>query len=770
VTAAATADLLDIRLRSAVPGRERWESPALLGRPSLVAALENRLRGLAGLISAEGNPLTGRILIRYSPADDPGLRALVPLSFRAALAEVFGSDAQAPETLPPPEPPAPGSPVLGALVLLGGTLCLASIAVGATVASLPVLLGATAVTGALVAEPWRQAVAGQGRRRESARAARPAGSGERLQPLGDLLRYAGRYRRRLVLASTCSVLNKIFDLAPPLLVGVAVSVLSGGAAPLAALGLGSPSAQLGFVVVASCAVWILESIFERAYIRLWRGLSQDIQRDLRQEAYAHLQRVEAAILEEDTVGRLANVLGESISQIEVFFDDGANQVLQLTMDFLGGAAYFFLLAPGVAWIALLPIPFIVLGTLAYYEAAEPHVREVRRAAGRLSSRLTGNLSGIFTIRSFATEREEEERIRGLGSGYADAQAKAIKLYANFRPLVRVAILVSFAGTLIVGGRQVLAGRMSLGVYSLSLYLIQRLLWPFAYLGQAVDQLQRTAAAASSVFDLLAMPVEPEGGRLPLAPATLRGEILFDDVTFQYPNGNPVFRGVTLRLPAGTISAVVGVTGAGKTTLVKLLLRFYRPTAGRVLLDGVDTALFPVADLRRAIGVVGQDAFLFDGTVRENIAYGASGVGLEAIVRAARLAGAHDFIARLPTGYDTPVGERGAKLSGGQRQRVCIARALLEDPPILVFDEATSAVDSETEARIQATLREICAGKTTLLIAHRLSSVRIADQIYVLGDDGAVVEHGSMAELLDRRGRFWELWQAQGGISLDGRSG
>ena len=325
----------------------------------------------------------------------------------------------------------------------------------------------------------------------------------------------------------------------------------------------------------------------------------------------------------------------------------------------------------------------------------------------------------------------------------------------------MAILGGFLATLVVGGRMTIDGRLTVGTFSVLVFMTQRLLWPLTGLAETVDLYQRAMASTARVLDLLETPVSlaHEGRKLPRA--SVKGEIRFEGVSFSYPGRKPALDGVTLTIPAGTTAAFVGSTGSGKTTLTKLLLRFYDPQRGRVLLDGADIRGFDPRELRQAIGFVSQDTFLFHGTAKENIAYGDPGKPAAAVEAAARAAEAHGFLTALPQGYDTLVGERGQKLSGGQRQRLAIARAVLKDPPVLVLDEATSAVDNETEAAIQKSLDRIVVGRTTIMVAHRLSTIVKADMIFVL-EDGRVAESGRHAELIAKGGVYADLWRVQTG--------
>ena len=330
----------------------------------------------------------------------------------------------------------------------------------------------------------------------------------------------------------------------------------------------------------------------------------------------------------------------------------------------------------------------------------------------------------------------------------------------------MAIALGFAAILVYGGQQALAGELNVGVYSVLVFMTQRLLWPLTRLGRMLDQYQRAMASTARVLDLLDTRPRMQGGARELPVATVRGEVMLDRVEFSYrPSATgtsaAVLRDLSVEIHAGQTVAFVGATGAGKSTLIKLLLRFYDVDRGAVRLDGHDIRELDLADLRRAIGLVSQDVFLFHGTVRENIAYGSFDAAPERIIAAAQVAEAHEFIEALPDGYDTIVGERGQRLSGGQRQRISIARAILKDPPVLILDEATSSVDNETEAAIQRSLERIAIGRTTIIIAHRLSTVRNADRTFVLAQ-GRLVEDGTHDELVASGGIYASLWRVQTG--------
>jgi ATP-binding cassette, subfamily B, bacterial len=593
--------------------------------------------------------------------------------------------------------------------------------------------------------------------------ASPSSSGPATHPLQRLLRYSRRYRSQVWAASICSVLNKLFDLAPPVLIGMAVDIVVNRQSSLIA-DWGGPKELMGQLFVLSFltfVIWAFESIFEYAFDVLWRNLAQSIQHDIRLDAYGHLQDLELAYFEEQSTGSLLSILNDDVNQLERFLDSGANEILQLLTTVIAIGSTFMILAPGVAWMSMLPIPFIIWGSFAFQAKLAPRYADVRAKSGLVNSRLANNLSGITTIKSFTAEAYERDRVALESEAYRRSNRQAIKLSAAFVPLIRIVVLTGFTATLFLGGIEAANGRLSVGTYSFMVFIIQRLLWPLTSLGKTLDQYQRAMASINRLMGLLDTPIAILTGKTALPLADVRGAVTLDRITFGYANRPPVLSDLSLDIPAGKTIAIVGSTGSGKSTLVKLLLRLYEINGGRILIDDHDIRDLDLRDLRRCIGWVSQDVFLFHGTVAENIAYGSFDASQAAIVKAAQLAEAHDFIEALPDGYNTIVGERGQKLSGGQRQRLAIARALLKDPPILILDEATSAVDNETEAAIQKSLDVITQNRTTIAIAHRLSTIRRADIIYVM-EHGQWVESGQHEQLLAQNGLYAALWRVQSG--------
>ncbi|MDX1663986.1 MAG: ABC transporter ATP-binding protein [Candidatus Promineifilaceae bacterium] len=587
-------------------------------------------------------------------------------------------------------------------------------------------------------------------------------------PLIRLWHYASGYQGEIMLASLYSVLNKLFDLAPPILIGFALDVVTNQENSfLGELGIVDVSDQLWVLVALTVVAWALESAFQYLYQVRWRNLSQVLQHELRVDAYRHVQDLELAYFEDRSTGGLMAILNNDINQLERFFDIGANQILQVLTTVIVVGSLFLGAAPAIGWLTLLPMPLIIWGSIRFQKRIAPRYAAVREQVSALNSQLSNNLSGIATVKSYTAEAYEAERIREESGRYLETNRQAINLSSAFVPLIRMAIMVGFIAILLLGGRQVIAGELNVGVYSTLVFMTQRLLWPLTRLGDTLDLYQRAMASTHRALDLLQTEPEITSGPLSLPTEQVRGEVLFDDVTFIYRGDKrPVLRNLTLHVPAGQTAAIVGATGAGKSTIIKLLLRFYDVQEGQVCLDGHDLRTLQLDDLRDAIGFVSQDVYLFHGTVRENIAYGSFEATMEEIVEAARVAEAHDFIMSLPNGYDTIVGERGQKLSGGQRQRISIARAVLKDPPVLVLDEATSAVDNETEAAIQRSLERLVVDRTTIVIAHRLSTVRNANRIFVL-DEGELHEQGRHEELVEANGLYAALWRVQTGERFRG---
>ncbi len=581
-------------------------------------------------------------------------------------------------------------------------------------------------------------------------------------PIVRLFRYTKPFRKELLIATLFSISNKLLDLAPPVLIGAAVDiVVRREDSVFAAFGITDLMDQIYVLGVITFIIWFGESLFEYLYKIRWRGLAQEIQHSLRLDCYSHLQDLELEYFEERQTGGLMAVLNNDINQLERFLDTGFNDLIQISTTVVAISGMFFVLSPEVALVGFIPIPLIIIFSIKYQKYLEKRYVRMRETVGIMNAKLSNNLTGISTIKSYTNQKLEINRISEASGKYKSSNIDVIKLSSAFSPLIRMIIVMGFLAMLIMGGQLTLNGEIEVAAYSVLIFLIQRLLWPLTRLGETFDLYQRAMASTARALDLLDTKTKIITGDKPVNGDHTKGEIVVKNVTFNYKSRAAVLQNLDFKIESGQTVGFVGATGAGKSTVLKLLLRFYDPSEGSVIFDGTDIREFKLNDYRKVIGFVPQDAFLIDGTIRENILYGDPDAKMDAVIHAAQIAEIYDFIEELPEGFDTLVGERGQKLSGGQRQRISIARAILKDPPVLIFDEATSSVDNETEAAIQRSLEKITLDRTTILIAHRLSTIKHADTIYVL-DSGKIIEKGTHDELLEIDSYYRTLWNVQTG--------
>ena len=608
--------------------------------------------------------------------------------------------------------------------------------------------------------------------------------------------YGRNHVPEFVLGLVASVVARTLDLLPPLLLGIAVDAVFLNRRPYALplvpdawVPIGAEP-QLWFTTAVVAGAFGVGAVFH--YVRNWgwNAFAQHVQHAVRVDTYDHMQRLDMAFFEDKQTGELLSVLSNDVNRLERFLNDGMNSASRLALMIVGIAAILFWLNPVLAVVALLPVPLIGLFTYYFVKSIQPKYAEVRSTVGQVNSRLENNLGGIGVIKSATTEPYESDRVEDVSQDYFDANWDAIETRITFFPALRLLAGIGFTVTFVLGGLWViqgaafpLPGGLAPGEFVTVILYTQRFIWPMAQFGQIINMYQRARASSERVFGLM-----DEAGRLDEAadaPAleVTEGRVEYDGVTFGYddgPDGDDagddgssdggadsaddaplVLDEVSFAAEGGETLALVGPTGAGKSTALKLLLRLYDVDEGSIRIDGQDVRTVSVASLRRSIGYVSQDTFLFFGTVRDNIAYGRFDATDEEIEDAARAAEAHRFVSNLPDGYDTMVGERGVKLSGGQRQRIAIARAVLRDPDILVLDEATSDVDTETEMLIQRSLDRLTEDRTTISVAHRLSTIKDADTIVVL-EDGQVAERGTHEELLAADGLYANLWGVQAG--------
>ncbi len=583
------------------------------------------------------------------------------------------------------------------------------------------------------------------------------------QPMMRLFRYLKKFRSDIIFATNSSITNKVLDLMPPLLVGWIIDTVSGNTPLWIIKVLGNADAWTNATFIAFLVVLIfgLESFFEWLYKRSFMRLAQKVQHDLRMDAYNKLQSREIAYFEEQRTGNLMSILNNDINQLERFLNTSFNDIVQLLTLFIFATFVLWNVSWELALIGMLPIPCILIGSFFYQKKIAPRYQKVREAVGHLSSRLENNISGILVIKSFTAEKFESQRVEAVSNQYKEVNYDAIKLSAAFVPLIRMFIAIGLAAVMLIGSYWILSGNGKLTVGELTFFamMIQRILWPVTRLGQVFDEYERARASARRVFGLMDAPNAIPDPTEPQNIQGIQGSVHLDKVSFSYHPDMPILHEVDLPIKAGETIGLAGTTGAGKTTLIKLLLRLYDVDSGSIKIDGIDIRQINKHELRRHIGLVSQDVYLFHGSIFENIAYGMDAVTEDEVVQAATQAQLHDFIISLPNSYQTLVGERGIKLSGGQRQRLSIARAILKNAPILILDEATSSVDTETERAIQENLHQLTQGRTALIIAHRLSTIRHANRIIILSG-GGIVEQGTHEDLLQQNGIYADLWNVQ----------
>ena len=585
-------------------------------------------------------------------------------------------------------------------------------------------------------------------------------------PFKRLLKYMSPHKGTIRLATLCSVLNKIWDLAPPLLIGLAVDVVvQREESFLAGLGIEDAWHQLILLSVLTFFIWGLESLFEYFYGVLWRNLAQTVQHELRLETFSHVQKQGMGWFDERQKGDVLAILNDDINQLERFLDKGANDLLQVTTTVIVVGAVFLAISWEVALFAVLPIPVIIWGSFLYQRSLEPRYAEVRNTAGRLNALLENDLSGMSTIQSFTAEDRELKRVEDLSNEYRNANKKAIRLSVAFVPMIRMAILCGFTATLLLGGWFTLEGVLAIGAYSVLVFMTQRLLWPLTRLGETFDLYQRAMASSTRVLDVLSSPTEIiQGDYTPGAEDIAKSDIELKGVGFAYTGRENVFEGLNLTIKSNETTGIVGATGSGKTTLIRLLLRFAEPKAGNIEWAGRALPEWDLSTLRSSMSLVDQHITLFPTSILENIRYGNPEASDEEVKAAGLVAEASNFIEELPDSWGTLVGEGGHRLSGGQRQRIAIARAVLKDAPVLILDEATSAVDNETEAALQRSISKISSDRTAIIIAHRLSTIRNAERIIVL-ENGEIIEDGTHEDLVAKRGTYARMWAVQTGSSL-----
>ncbi len=578
--------------------------------------------------------------------------------------------------------------------------------------------------------------------------------------LKDLYKYAQENEAKVKRGILYSVLNKLFDLAPPVLIGIAIDiVVEGSESFIGNFGFEDKRQQLIILAFITFVIWGFESIFDYVASVTWRNIAQDLQHSMRTETFSKTLDLDLSFFENKSSGRLMAILNDDVNQMENFLNEAANRLIQTATTVIVIGATFLYISPLVAIFAFIPIPVIVFGSYKFVQRIGERYSKIRNNVESLNAHLSNSITGILTVKSFNREKKEYKRIDLASDEVKTANYDAIKLSAAFIPIIRVAILFGFTATLLIGGFLALDGQIKVGMYSVMLFITQRLLWPLTELGMIFDSFQKAMASFRRIMNLRNTNPTINDGETELLK--LENKISFENLNFEYVKNFPVLKNINIEIKKGKTTAIVGSTGSGKSTLIKLILRFYEKNSGKILFDDHEIESLSLESIRNKIGLVSQDVFLFEGSVFENIAYGNIDANSEQVWNAAKLSESDRFINELPDKENTIVGERGQKLSGGQRQRISIARAILKNPEILILDEATSAVDNETEAAIQESLETLKEGRTVIAIAHRLSTIRNADLIYVL-EDGLIVEEGTHDQLLGNNNVYAKLWDVQTG--------
>jgi ATP-binding cassette subfamily B protein len=595
------------------------------------------------------------------------------------------------------------------------------------------------------------------------------------RPLWQLFqRYGHGSRRWFVLGILASIGTRFASLVPPVLLGVAIDGIFGEEpftlplVPESVLpGPEAEMAQFWLVIGLMAVAMIGQALLNFVRMSSLNLFSHRVKHEVRTATYQRMQRLDMEFFNEVQTGELMSILSNDTNRLELFLDNMFGESIQLGVLIAGISLVLFWFNPQLALVTLVVVPVAAVFTYWFMRLAEERYADIRQSVGDLNSRLENNLNGIQVIKASNTEDYEDERVRDHSYRYFRLDWLALRLNFIYRPGLQALTSLSFIATFIVGGVWLLdgppgplTGDLTVGTLVIFLLLTQRLVDPLAQMSNIIDRYEDARASTKRILGIMNLPVDIQNSEDATDLAGAEGAVSFDGVTFAYDEQD-VLEEIDFEVEPGQTVGLVGPTGAGKTTVIKLLLRLYDVDRGAVRVDGEDVRDITLSSLRDSMGYVGQENFLFDGSVEENVRYGSFDAGHEEVLEAARRAQAHEFITNLPEGYDTEVGERGVKLSGGQRQRVAIARTLLQHPAIMIFDEATSAVDTETEMLIQRSIDDIAANRTTFVIAHRLSTVRDADAILVL-EDGQIVERGTHDELLAIDGLYANLWRVQAG--------
>ena len=582
------------------------------------------------------------------------------------------------------------------------------------------------------------------------------------KPLHLLSTYLRQWNSKVIKASIFSVLNKLFDIAPEVLIGVAVDlVVKKNQSFVASLGFETINSQVLFIGGLTFAIWVFESFFEYLYLIEWRGLAQNLEHDLRIKAYDHAQLLDLSWHEKQSVGNITSILNDDVNQLERFLNNGVNQIIQVSTSTILIGIIFFYISPLIASIAIVPVPIIFFIGISFQKKLSPRYKAIREKVGALNATIVNNLLGIQIIKSLMTFTFEKQSVSKMSQEYQQENINAISISSAFNPLIRMGVLAGFLGTMLIGSYMALNGTLEVGSYSVLVFLTQRFLWPFTTLSTLFDDFERTMASTKRIFNMMNEKIHIKNSNALVSIENLKGTIKFENVSFSY-DSNTLFKNFSLSVPFGSSVGIVGDTGSGKTTIAKLLLRLYDTKKGSITIGNIALQDIDISYLRKKIGLVNQSPFLFNASIKDNIGYGLKHLTMDQIEHAANQSQAMEFIKKLPNGFDTIVGERGQTLSGGQQQRIAIARTVVRNPDIIIFDEATSSVDNKTEQLIQKALFNIQKGRTSIIIAHRLSTIRNCSTIFLI-KDGKVVEKGNHESLVNNINSYYsQLWDIQTG--------
>jgi len=697
-----------VTLRSVTPGRIRWRVPALLNRPELGAGVCAALADCPTVLSVKANALTGSVLVFHDFASEP---ATLTAALEAVMARLVSERrlqalASSPAASPGIAPP-----------------------------------DSSYSYSRIDSRIW-----------------------ELQHGLAGVL---DRHRGPAFKLFAITLLDRLFEALPPALISMTVdSVTRRENSTLSRAGATTVPSQLRLLAVTGAIAWTADSTLGYFRSIASADLGSAIRLDLRNELYRHFQTLDLAQIESELPGYWESVFNDDTEAVAAYFKDKIDPMISIVANVAIVIVQLFRVSFGLAMLQLVMIPGLYVVSKVLLPLMQQRRKLAAKAERRLEADLRANVQGISTIASFAREGDEAKHIEALGIVQGQRERESSRVESTYVPLLQMVAGLGFLGTLGVGGLLVNSGRIVSGELSMIGYSSLRLLQALGYLGVSVDSLTKARAAMGRIEAFRARVPRVQSGPMALPPGSVRGDIELRDVSFHYPDEVPLFTKLSLKFPAGKTIGIVGQSGAGKTTLLKLLLRYYDVGDGEISLDGKPIRSLKLDDLRRSIAYVPQQPFIFPGTIRANIAYGRPDATDEEIARAAALAAADEFIDRLPNGYDTVVrgsgtGGTGQALSGGQAQRLAIARAALANAPVLLFDEATSALDNETEAALQRSLHDFSAGRTRIVVAHRLSMVRRADHIYVL-ERGAVREEGTHDELVARDGAYAGFWRVQTG--------